>query len=292
MNKINHDATMNIRARKLTSVHRYFQSFFYTLIIIATVLCRVTPLQAQDNCFPPKPEPYQYVNDFAKVFADGEKITMEQELRAFSDTTSNQIVVVTVTSLCGMDKAMFATEIGEKWGVGRKEFDNGVVILVKPKEIDGKGEVFIAVGYGLEPALTDALTKRIVEHEMIPAFKNRDYFMGIMQAIKVIEQVAAGEISTKEYLEKTKKSSPVAVLLFLVIVFFGFYHRASNASKYAKTKGISFWQAMFLANLMSSMGHRSAHRSFWDEFSSGGGGFRGGGFGGGSFGGGGAGGSW
>ncbi len=269
----------------------------YLFLLVAGVALLST--RAADNCFPPKPEPYQYVNDFAKVFAEGEKITMEQELRAFSDTTSNQIVVVTVTSLCGMDKAMFATEIGEKWGVGRKEFDNGVVILVKPKEIDGKGEVFIAVGYGLEPALTDALTKRIVEHEMIPAFKNRDYFMGIMQAIKVIEQVAAGEINTKEYLEKTKKSSPVAVLFFLVIFFFVFYliGRASNASKYAKTKGISFWQAMFLANLMSSMGHRhrSARRSFWDDFSSGGGGFggfSGGDFGGGSFGGGGAGGSW
>ncbi len=289
---------MNIKATKLTSVHRYFQSFF-SLIIVAAVLCCATPLQAQDDCIPPKPEPYQYVNDYAGILAEGEKITLEQDLRAFSDTTSNQIVVVTVTSLCGMDKAMFATEIGEKWGVGRKEFDNGVVVVVKPKEIDGKGEVFIAVGYGLEPVLTDALTKRIVEHEMIPEFKQRDYFMGIQQGVRVIERIAAGEISTKEYLEKTKKSSPVAVLFFLVIFFFVFYliGRASNASKYAKTKGMSFWQAMFLANLMSSMGHRhrSAHRSFWDDFSSGGGGFggfSGGDFGGGSFGGGGAGGSW
>ena len=200
--------------------------------------------KSSEDCFPPKPsmqDKYRFVNDFAGILAEGEKITLEQDLRAFSDTTSNQIVVVIVKSLCGMDKAMFATEIGEKWGVGRKEFDNGVVILVKPKEIDGKGEAFIAVGYGLEPVITDALAKRIVENEMIPEFKQRDYFRGIWRAVKIIESTAVGEFDTKEYMARTHKTSPVFFFVFLIIMFFVFYGigRGIAASKYAHQKGIS-----------------------------------------------------
>jgi uncharacterized protein len=135
---------------------------------------------------------------------------------------------------------------------------------------------------------------------MIPAFKNRDYFMGISQAVKTIEKIAVGEIDSKAYLSKTEKTSPVIFLFFLIFMFIIFYivGRGITASKYASTHNMSFWQAMFLANLMNNMGsrhHRRGGGGFWDDFSSGGGsfgGFSGGSFGGGSFGGGGAGGSW
>jgi len=87
-------------------------------------------------------------------------------------------------------------EHSAKWSVGQKRFDNGIVVLVKPKlSSSDKGKVYIAVGYGLEPAIPDAITKRIVDNEMIPYFRNDDYYGGINQATNVLMKLASGEIS-------------------------------------------------------------------------------------------------
>ena len=127
---------------------------------------------------PARPQPQRLVNDLADVFSSAQEQRMEQALVAFADSTSNQIAVVTVSELYGMDKAQLAFQIGEQWGVGQSKFDNGVVILVKPKVGNSRGEVFIATGYGLEGVLTDALCRRIIEERMIPAFRAEDYFAG------------------------------------------------------------------------------------------------------------------
>ena len=111
---------------------------------------------------PQRPSPPCLVNDLANVFSEEQRQELEQELVAFNDSTSNQIVIVTVNDLAGYDKMTFAQQIGETWGVGQKKQDNGIVILLKPKN-ETKGEVFIAAGYGLEGALPDAICKRIVE---------------------------------------------------------------------------------------------------------------------------------
>ena len=85
-------------------------------------------------------------------------------------------MVVVVNDLCGMDKAMYATDLGQAWGVGRKGKDNGIVILIKPTGGKGQRRTFISVGYGLEGVIPDATAKLVVENEMIPNFKNRQFF--------------------------------------------------------------------------------------------------------------------
>ncbi len=264
--------------------------YFFSIIFLFSVIS----LFSQD--IPEKPNPPRLVNDFAGVLSPQQKADLEKTLRIFNDTTSNQIVIVIVKSLNGYSPAQFATEIGHKWGVGQKKFDNGVVVLVKPKYGNDRGKAFIAVGYGLEPVITDALSKRIVENEMIPYFKQGDYYGGLLSAVNVLMKLASGEINEKMYYKKTEGSWIAAILPFIVLLLIFLLIRASNARSYSIGKGGSFWTAFLLGSMLSG----GSHRGHWDDFSSGSGssfgGFGGGGsfggFGGGGFGGGGAGGSW
>lgn len=249
---------------------------------------------AQD-CMPEKPARQRLVNDFAGVFQANDANAIEQRLVAFNDTTSTQIAIVTVNDLCGNDAGAFAFELGEKWGVGDARFDNGVVVLFKPKTNDSKGQVFIAVGYGLEGVLPDAIAKRIVENEMIPLFKQGAEAQGIYRGVETIISIVGGEYSAAAYQKKTtKKVSFVPFLFVLFIIFLFFYSSYKRAKKYSIGHDVSLWTALWLMGSASR-----SHGGSWNNFSSGSGGFGGfgggggfGGFGGGSFGGGGAGGSW
>lgn len=250
------------------------------------------PLLASD--IPARPNPPRLVNDIAGILTAQQVKSLEYKLRYFNDTTSNQIVVVTLKSLNGIPASQFAVELGEKWGVGQKKFDNGVVILIKPKYGGNFGQVFIAVGYGLEPVIPDATAKNIVDNEMIPSFRKGNYYGGINKAVNVIMGLASGEISAKGYNKaKAHQSSPFTTLLPIIIIFLIFMLiKISNAHSYSVGKGTSIWTALFLGSMLWGGGSRGG----WDNFTggSGGGGFGGGfgGFGGGGFGGGGAGGIW
>ena len=175
---------MNRAMRFLTATKR-------GLVCVALVVAWVMAAVAQ---VPPVPNPPRLVNDFAGIFSADQVKELEDSLVAFDRRTSNQIAVVTMADLGGMEPAQMAYEIGEQWGVGGKEHRNGVVILVKPKN-DTRGQAFIATGYGLEGALPDATCKRIVERCMIPYFKQNDYYGGVKKAVSMIKPIAAGEYS-------------------------------------------------------------------------------------------------
>ncbi|MCB0409477.1 MAG: TPM domain-containing protein [Flavobacteriales bacterium] len=246
--------------------------------------------KAQD-CLLEQPPVQDLVQDYANILSESEEQELRQALLAFNDSVSNQILIVTVTDLCGYDKAEFTYTLGQNWGVGQDGKDNGIVVMVKPKEIDGRGEAFIAPGYGLEGALPDAIAKRIVENEMIPSFKNQDYYEGIANAVVTIMEITGGEYTADEYAKGSFKK--MIFPLLIVILMFGlvFFIKFKQARRYAHTNNLGFWAAWALLN---SSGR--SHGGSWSNFSSGSGSFGGGssfgGFGGGSFGGGGAGGSW
>ena len=259
----------------------------------------VTAILLSTNLFairiPEKPYPPRLVNDLAGMFNQADINALERQLEDFSNRTSTQIVLVTVESLYGEDKAMVATEIGQKWGVGSANFDNGIVLLIKPKTPNSKGEVFIAVGYGLEGVIPDAIAKRIVENEIIPSFKQNDYYGGVVKAVNTMMQLSLGEYTAQEYKERTaQKEVPPGAIFGIVIVFFFIFSligRAGRLGRRSLGRNLPFWVLMSML-----MGSGSRGRGSWGNFSSGSGSFGGGGgfggFGGGSFGGGGAGGSW
>ena len=260
-------------------------------ILLGTVFLFVlSSLSAQ---VPQRPFPQRLVNDFASIFSVSEKALLEERLVAFNDTTSNQITIVTLNDFQGQDKSMLAYEIGESWGVGNAKFDNGIVILIKPKTGLSKGDVFIATGYGLEGAMPDALTKRIIEQEMIPLFKDNDYYGGVVRALNVLMPIVAGEISVDQYMKGDSVSSLIILVIFLIVflIVIALINSSNNSSNLGggNHKSTGALELLLLAQLLGG-GRGHSGGSFGGFGGGGGGGF--GGFGGGSFGGGGAGGSW
>lgn len=290
------------------------------IFIIAALWSPVFLAQkAGQECFPQKND-RRLVYDVAKIIPDGEEGLLEAKLEQFADSTSNQIVVVIVPDLCGMEAGQFAVELGELWGVGQAKQDNGIVLLIKPKTPEAKGEYFIAIGRGLEAAIPDAQTYLIAKNEMIPQFKMGNYYEGVDRATNVMMDLAAGEYSINEYARHPGRSQikvggvlgaivlwiigALPFLFFGLIIFVFFFIKDRRVRNYARKNQLSYWAAWALLSAASRR-----HNGYWDDFrggrggfggggfggfggggSSGGGGF--GGFGGGSFGGGGSGGSW
>lgn len=242
--------------------------------------------QAQIPSAPVTPDA---VHDFAGLFTPSQRNELNDRLIAFSDTTSNRIVVVTVLDLGGMDASEFSFALGEKWGIGDSKFNNGVVILVKPKTEDSYGEVFIAVGYGLEGVIPDAVASQIVNREMIPNFQQGDVYAGVKAAVDVILPLVAGEYTAQEYEESGEGglgAAIVVIVVFCLILYF--------LSKKGKGSGHSGTRTGSGPTIITTPRHSSGGFGGGfggGSFGGGGGGFKGG-FGGGSFGGGGAGGRW
>ena len=245
------------------------------------------------SAIPQRPEPARLVNDLAGLFSAEQTEHLENMLVAFDDSTTNQIAVVTVEDLEGYDAAEYATRIGLDWGVGSEKFDNGIVILVKPKTTSS-GQVFIAVGYGLEGAIPDAYAKRIINNDMIPHFMQNDYFGGVYEACELLMKLASGEISElREYEEDDTATYIVLAAFILMLIIFIIAAKNSTGNGKGGNGGRRSYTGPIIT-IGDDFGTWKSPRGgggFGGGFGAGfGGGF--GGFGGGSFGGGGAGGSW
>lgn len=273
----------------LISGRKKFATLF--LLLFAISICHAQRI-------PDRPSPPRLVNDYTNTLTASQVNSLEYKLRNYNDTTSTQIAVVFINDLQGTTAADFAYQIGEKWGVGTKE-NNGIVILVKPKN-ETKGEVFISVGYGLEQYVPDALAKRIIETQMIPAFKYNDYSGGVNNAIDSIIKLASGGFSSDSEDEDAAFAALMIIIIGMIvmILYITLIGKASTTIS-SKRDSSSFWKTLFWLSLLNNSSHRHHnhhnHHNHWNNFSGGSGGFGGGsfgGFGGGSFGGGGAGGSW
>jgi uncharacterized protein len=261
--------------------------FFFNVLFI-------NGLYAQD--IPERPLPQRLVNDFAGILTQWEAETLEEKLVAFNDSSSTQIAIVTVLSLEGYDIMDYAQRLGEKWGIGQRQLNNGLLILVKAKTDNSKGEITIVQGYGLEGAIPDITCAEIIDYEILPAFRESAYFMGLNNAVNTLMSLARGEFSASEYGNKTKKSSGdgaftgIFFLIIIIIIFSIIGKSKGSNNKNIGSGNLPLWL------LLSMLGSGGSHKGSWGGFSGGGsrggggGGF--GGFGGGSFGGGGARGSW
>lgn len=254
-------------------------------ILILFALFSVTFIKAQ---IPDRPTPQRLVNDFAEIFSQEEYKNLEVKLEQFARETSTQIVLVTVENLEGYEPGDFAVRLGEKWGVGQQESNNGIVILLKPKTANEQGRIHIATGYGLEGVLPDAIVNgTIIDAEMIPHFAQNNYYQGLVSGINVIMDITRGEYTAEYYQENYAPNTggfPILVIMFILFFVIIPILRGRRRRFYSPGKSLPFWIALG----MMSGGH--SHRGSFNNFSSSSGGF--GGFGGGSFGGGGAGGSW
>ena len=260
------------------------------LLLFSALLLGTTTWAQLPECVPAKSD-NQLVYDQAQMLQPAEVQQLEQNVQAFAKQTSNQIVIITLSDLCGYEPSDLSFKIMDEWGVGQADLDNGVIMLIKPKTADSKGQIFIATGRGLEGALPDGKIHIIWENEIIPQFKQNHYFQGILNGLNVIEQLAQKEYDIDTYAKKHKaekdKGGWVGLIIFGIVGLIFLFGKNRNM---ARTNNLPFWTAFWLANSGPRRGYWNDFNSRNDGWGGGGGGF--GGFGGGSSGGGGAGGSW
>jgi uncharacterized protein len=219
------------------------------------------------------PELKQRVNDFTNTLGFQEWQEIDRLLKSYEDTTSTQIVVLMINSLDGESIEEYANKTFALNKIGQAKKDNGVLLVIAKQD----HKVRIEVGYGLEGALTDAISSQIIDQEIKPHFKAENYFGGIVTGIDAIIRTTKGEYQADS---RGKKAPAVSMGLVFLIIMFGFVLLPMLASR--------------RRSVIGSGGHR--YYSGWGYgggsfggFGGGGGGFSGGG---GMSGGGGASGSW
>ncbi len=232
---------------------------------------------------PSPPSPPRLVNDYTGTLTASQIEALERKLVAYDDSTSTQFLVLLVDDLQGYSIEQYATEIGHSWGVGQEGKNNGAIILVKPKKGTESGKVTIQTGYGIEQYVTDATAKVIIEREMIPAFKENDYYTGIDNAVNVMMDLCSGKFTQDEYTDDD--GFPLWLIILFIIAIVIIFSKFSDGSgqNYSGGGTRTIWIPMGGGGFSGG------------SFGGGGGSFGGGGFGGfggGGFGGGGASGSW
>jgi uncharacterized protein len=158
------------------------------------------------------PKSAGYVNDFASILDAQSKTELESMVRLTEKETSAEIAVATVSSLDGMTVEEYANRLFHEWGIGKKDRDNGVLVLVAPSERKAR----IEVGYGLEPILPDGLAGEIMREEILPLFRESDYSGGTLAGVRRISAIVrAGHVLTDDERRRFESSSdrPPALLM-------------------------------------------------------------------------------
>lgn len=254
-------------------------SIIFSLLFVAAI--------AQKSI--PKQNPPRLFNDFAGLVTKYDADNLEHQLVALDDSTSNQIVVITVPSLNGEVIEDVAINTFRSWGIGNKKTNNGVLLLIAKED----KKIRIEVGYGLEGAIPDIVAGQIIREDLKPAFQQGNYVSGIQQAVKHLSQAAAGEYHVKREKGKAINGGSILLLIFILFVILMIVGNSGGGnSGYANRNGFrNVAENLFWMNILSGGGRSSGGGGGWSDWGGGGGGGFGG-FGGGSSGGGGASGGW
>lgn len=208
-----------------------------------------------------------WATDLTGTLSSREIENLNQTLRRFEDTTSNQLVFLMIKTLDGFPIEDFALNVSMKNKIGTAKNNNGILLLI----VKDDRQLRIEVGYGLEGALPDAMASSIIRNEIIPYFRNNDYYTGITNGLTAIQLAVKGEYTGEPKLIEEEPFEYFIIPFIILFIVFSFILRKGR-----KSGGYTYhggWGGGF--------GGRSSGGGF--------GGFSGGG---GSFGGGGASGRW
>jgi uncharacterized protein len=221
----------------------------------------------------------KYVNDFASVLTteqQGQLISLFGGVEA--DTTA-QVVFVSLNSINGSDISQYATELGQSWGVGQSDVDNGIVILYV---LDIK-KIYVAIGYGVEGILPDSKVGRLLDENYVPLRDAGNLSLGI---VSFSEQIAQVLEDNKEEIKSGKASGNsksnvdwtyiIFIIIWILIIVMAMKRRYKDSRKNKNKSSFPWWILFFLPSRSSGSGS-----GFSGGFGGGGGGFGGGGFGGG-----------
>jgi uncharacterized protein len=197
--------------------------------ILRLVVGWVTLMTVSNCLFAQKPVPELWglhVHDVAepKVLSQQASDMLETRLRAYKDSTSNEIAILIISSLDGEPIEEYSLRVVEKWQLGDKEKDNGVLLMISVNDRKAR----IEVGYGLEGVLTDALCNRIIRNEIAPNFRKDDYDGGVTAAIDAIVKGIGGEYTAEDKEEDTlaalswKEKLLIGAFIFGILGIFTF----------------------------------------------------------------------
>ena len=272
----------------------------YILLILLISICSSFLFTANAQFkipeVPTKAKP-DAVYDYYNLLSAVEKSSLEEKLIKYSDTTSTQIVLAIIRSTEGEYINYLATNWAHKWEIGQKKEDNGVFILLARDD----RKINISTGYGVEHLLTDKMCSQIINKDIIPYFKQNDYYGGLNKGTDSIFEVLTGEYQGTR--QSDSGEFPVIVIIFLIFVFIILIiaisknsRRGGGGNRGNRSSSSDLLEAIILSNMGKGSYRRSSGSSGgfggWSGGSSSGGGGFSGGFGGGGFGGGGASGGW
>jgi uncharacterized protein len=251
------------------------------LAAVAILLASVAALGA-----PTFPALTGQIVDNANILSAEDRAAIDAELKALEAKSTDQLVVVTVPSLDGYEIEDYGYQLGRHWGIGQKDKNNGVLLIVAPND----RKVRIEVGYGLEGTLTDLVSRFIIDNSILPRFRANDFAGGITRGVDDITQVLTGDAEEwKQRAAKRPDQTPdwasILLIIFIIFIFLLVFSMmvgaASRAQPGARRRG-SPW-------IVIPSGSDWSSGSGGGSWGGGGGSWGGGG---GSFGGGGSSGSW
>ena len=264
-----------------------------TTIFLKLFVCfLVTQISFAQFTIPEKPTLQTSVYDYANILSATEKAQLEEKLIKYSDSTTTQIVIITIESLKGEDIGILTPKWGQQWGIGgTAKNDNGVLILLAKAE----RKIWISPGYGLEDRLTAGIGGEITRNIIIPEFKAGSYYKGLDKGTDAIIDVFKGKYKGERKQIKGKEKSfpimPFIVIIVIILVLISRNKGGGGGNSGNRGGGPSLLDVLILSSLGRNSGGGGFGGSSGGGFGGGGGGF-GGRFGGGGFSGGGSGGDW
>lgn len=237
---------------------------------------------------PEIPEKQTSLYDYINLLSSSQKAALETKLIGYADSTSTQIVVAIISTSKGEDLSLLGAKWGQKWGIGQKDEDNGILMLLASDDRN----IDINTGYGIEYRMSDRTTEQIINSIIIPQFKAGNYYEGLNLGSDAIFEALQGEFNEERDFNEEEDFGNYGFIIILIIFIIIIVFRSKKNGRGGKGGGRKTGYSLIDVIILSNMGRTGGHGggSSGGGFS-GGGGF-GGGFGGGGFGGGGAGGSW
>ncbi|HMT34349.1 MAG TPA: TPM domain-containing protein [Chitinophagaceae bacterium] len=174
------------------------------------------------------------VNDLGNMMSPEEVLLLETKLLNFEKESSNEIAIVTVTSLEGLPIEDYAVELGRKWDIGKESKKNGVLILASKND----RKINISPAYGLSGVLPDVICSRIIREQIVPNFKEGNIYKGFDQAVDKIIGYSKGEFTADEPAGASNVSPLIFILIFMVVIFiFFFVLRNKAGTTYMSRRG-------------------------------------------------------
>lgn len=204
---------------------------------LAILLSALMPAGAADPAFPTLTG---RIVDQAGLLTPEDEADLAATLEALESTSSDQLVVVTLPSLQGFPIEDFGYKLGRHWGIGQQGKDNGVLLIVAPNE----RKVRIEVGKRLEPLLTDAMSRLIIENAVLPGFRRGDFPSGIRAGVRDIKDVLLGDAEAVKQRARGMHQAPevdwvalIIIAIWIAIVVYSIYQQQRQARQHPNSVG-------------------------------------------------------